>query len=83
MADEVLTDSQLIALSQGGKAQIVQVILPKDDCTLQEQALQGAWPSSRAHRRWSAASALAPPLPGAGCPNRTTTKPTRSPLAWP
>jgi hypothetical protein len=42
MADEVLTDSQLIALSQGGKAQIVQVILPKDDCTLQEQALQGA-----------------------------------------
>ncbi|MCT7085130.1 hypothetical protein, partial [Salmonella enterica] len=42
MADETLTDSQLIALSQGGKAQIVQVILPKDDCTLQQQALQGA-----------------------------------------
>ena len=38
MADETLTDSQLIALSQGGKAQIVQVILPKDDCTLQQQA---------------------------------------------
>lgn len=42
MADERLTDSQLIALSQGGKAQIVQVILPKDDCKLQEQALQSA-----------------------------------------
>lgn len=42
MADETLTDSQLIALSQGGSAQIVQVILPKDDCKLQEQALQSA-----------------------------------------
>ena len=42
MADETLTDSQLIALSQGGAAQIVQVILPKEDCTLQEQALQSA-----------------------------------------
>lgn len=42
MADETLTDSQLIALSQGGTAQIVQVVLPKDDCKLQEQALQNA-----------------------------------------
>eukprot|EP01133_Synstelium_polycarpum_P006141 gene6141-7109_t len=42
LADETLTDSQLIALSQGGAAQIVQVILPKDDCKLQEQALQTA-----------------------------------------
>ncbi|NWD91036.1 virulence factor family protein, partial [Pseudomonas sp. K5002] len=39
LADETLTDSQLIALSQGGAAQIVQVILPKDDCKLQEQSV--------------------------------------------
>ena len=44
MADETLTDSQLLTLSQGGKAQIVQVVLPKDDCKLQEQALQDALP---------------------------------------
>ncbi|MEZ0521591.1 AcvB/VirJ family lysyl-phosphatidylglycerol hydrolase, partial [Pseudomonas sp. Env-66] len=42
MAEEILTDSQLIALSQGGAAQLVQVVLPKDDCALQEKALQGA-----------------------------------------
>ena len=42
MADASLTDHQLIALSQGGSAQIVQVILPKEDCKLQEQALQAA-----------------------------------------
>ena len=29
-------------MSRGGKAQLVQVILPKDDCTLQQQALQNA-----------------------------------------
>ncbi|AZD28009.1 virulence factor family protein [Pseudomonas chlororaphis] len=42
LADEALTDTQLLALSRGGVAQIVQVILPKDDCKLQEQALQNA-----------------------------------------
>ncbi len=62
MADETLADSQLLALSQGGKAQIVQVVLPKDDCKLQEQALQGALspaqgpcdPGQR-HRPWRSA----------------------------
>ncbi|QQZ43313.1 virulence factor family protein [Pseudomonas sp. SK3(2021)] len=42
LADEALTDTQLMALSRGGVAQIVQVILPKDDCKLQQQALQNA-----------------------------------------
>ncbi|OLF55447.1 virulence factor family protein [Pseudomonas chlororaphis] len=42
LADEALTDAQLTALSRGGAAQIVQVILPKDDCKAQEQALQTA-----------------------------------------
>ena len=39
-AEEALTDKQLTALSRGGKAQLVQVILPKGDCVLQQQALQ-------------------------------------------
>ena len=30
-AEEALNDKQLLALSRGGKAQLVQVILPKDD----------------------------------------------------
>ncbi|MGE7957681.1 virulence factor family protein [Pseudomonas sp. NPDC089530] len=42
LADEALTDTQLMALSRGGAAQIIQVILPKDDCKAQEQALQNA-----------------------------------------
>ena len=41
-AEEALNDKQLMALSRAGKAQLVQVILPKDDCTLQQQALQTA-----------------------------------------
>ncbi|MGO2452356.1 virulence factor family protein [Pseudomonas taetrolens] len=41
-AKEALNDKQLLALSRSGDAQLVQVILPKDDCTLQQQALQGA-----------------------------------------
>jgi len=31
-ADQALTDTQLMALSRGGKAELVQVILPKEDC---------------------------------------------------
>ena len=41
-AEEALNDKQLLALSRSGGAQLVQVILPKDDCTSQQQALQGA-----------------------------------------
>ncbi|NBA95800.1 virulence factor family protein [Pseudomonas sp. R5(2019)] len=41
-AEDALNPKQLLNLSQSGSAQIVQVILPKDDCTLQQQALQGA-----------------------------------------
>jgi len=42
LADATLSDNQLLALSRGGAAQIVQVIVPKDDCKAQEQALQNA-----------------------------------------
>ena len=41
-ADQALNDKQLLALSRGGAAQLVQVIVPKADCTLQQQALQSA-----------------------------------------
>ncbi|WP_264311954.1 virulence factor family protein [Pseudomonas putida] len=37
--DQALTDKQLLDLSQAGEAQLVQVILPPNDCTLQQQAL--------------------------------------------
>ncbi|CAD5198319.1 virulence factor family protein [Pseudomonas sp. FEN] len=42
LAEEALSDKQLSALSRGGAAQIVQVILPKDDCKLQQKALDSA-----------------------------------------
>lgn len=42
LADEGLTDKQLLALSQDGSAQVVQVTLPKDDCALQEKTLTAA-----------------------------------------
>ena len=42
LAEDALSDKQLTALSRGGSARIVQVILPKDDCTLQQQALTTA-----------------------------------------
>ncbi len=38
-AEQRLSDAQLRDLSQDASAQIVQVILPKDDCVLQSQAL--------------------------------------------
>ena len=37
--DQALTDKQLLDLSQAGEAQLVQVILPPNDCTRQQQAL--------------------------------------------
>lgn len=40
-AEQKLNDQQLLTLSRGGAAQIVQVILPKD-CVLQGRALQSA-----------------------------------------
>ncbi|WP_397449394.1 virulence factor family protein [Pseudomonas sp. NA-150] len=42
LADEGLTEKQLLALSQDGFAQVVQVTLPKDDCALQEKTLTAA-----------------------------------------
>ncbi|WP_017902818.1 virulence factor family protein [Pseudomonas asplenii] len=42
LAEDALSDKQLAALSRGGAAQIVQVILPKDDCKLQQAALDAA-----------------------------------------
>ncbi|PSS48195.1 virulence factor family protein [Pseudomonas sp. BBP2017] len=40
--DQALTDKQLLNLSQSGEAQLIQVILPPADCTLQHTALQQA-----------------------------------------
>lgn len=40
--DQALTDKQLLNLAQSGEAQMVQVILPPADCTLQQNALQQA-----------------------------------------
>lgn len=37
--DQALTDKQLLDLSRAGEAQLVQVILPPNDCTRQQQAL--------------------------------------------
>ncbi|MBV6288491.1 virulence factor family protein [Pseudomonas aegrilactucae] len=40
--DQALSDKQLLDLSQSADAQLVQVILPPSDCTLQQQSLQQA-----------------------------------------
>lgn len=42
LSEDALSDKQLAALSRGGSARIVQVILPKDDCALQQTALASA-----------------------------------------
>jgi type IV secretory pathway VirJ component len=39
-ADKLLSDNQLLDLSQSSSAQMIQVILPADDCIAQAQALQ-------------------------------------------
>jgi type IV secretory pathway VirJ component len=40
--DQALTDKQLLDLSQAAEAQLVQVILPPNDCTKQQQAMDQA-----------------------------------------
>ncbi|WP_085675661.1 MULTISPECIES: virulence factor family protein [unclassified Pseudomonas] len=40
--DQALTDKQLLDLSQAAEAQLVQVILPPNDCAKQQQALDQA-----------------------------------------
>ena len=40
--DQVLTDKQLLDLSQAGAAQLVQVVLPTDDCARRQQTLNSA-----------------------------------------
>ncbi|NIE77562.1 virulence factor family protein [Pantoea sp. Tr-811] len=40
--DQALTDKQLLDLSQAGEAQLVQVILPPNDCAKQQQAMDQA-----------------------------------------
>ncbi|HCV38644.1 virulence factor family protein [Pseudomonas sp. SAR267] len=40
--DQALSDKQLLDLSQAGEAQLVQVILPPNDCTRQQQAMDQA-----------------------------------------
>ena len=40
--DQALTDRQLLDLAQAGEAQLVQVILPPNDCSKQQQALDQA-----------------------------------------
>ncbi len=42
LAEDALSDTQLYALSRSGAALIVQVILPKDNCVLQQKALDSA-----------------------------------------
>jgi len=42
LAEDALSDTQLSALSRSGAALIVQVILPKDNCVLQQKALDSA-----------------------------------------
>jgi type IV secretory pathway VirJ component len=41
-ADDLLSDKQLQALSQDASARIIQVVLPKDDCTLQQKTFSEA-----------------------------------------
>ena len=40
--DQALTDKQLLDLAQAGEAQLVQVILPTNDCSKQQQAMDQA-----------------------------------------
>ena len=40
--DQALTDRQLLDLAQAGEAQLVQVIVPPNDCSKQQQALDQA-----------------------------------------
>ncbi|MFJ4144319.1 virulence factor family protein [Pseudomonas sp. NPDC089734] len=41
-ADEMLSDKQLLAIGKDASARIVQVVLPKDDCVLQQKTFQAA-----------------------------------------
>ncbi|MET0949896.1 MAG: AcvB/VirJ family lysyl-phosphatidylglycerol hydrolase, partial [Pseudomonas sp.] len=41
-ADDLLTDKQLQALSQDAAARIIQVVLPKDNCVLQQKTFNDA-----------------------------------------
>jgi type IV secretory pathway VirJ component len=41
-AEEALSEKQLLALSRDASAQIVQVVVPKDDCALQDQTFKQA-----------------------------------------
>jgi type IV secretory pathway VirJ component len=40
--DDALTEKQVLALSYDASAQVIQVVLPKDDCQLQEKAFSAA-----------------------------------------
>ncbi|EGH40921.1 virulence, partial [Pseudomonas syringae pv. pisi str. 1704B] len=39
-AEDMLTDKQLLAISKDASARIIQVVLPKDDCVLQQKTFQ-------------------------------------------
>ncbi|MCJ2371814.1 AcvB/VirJ family lysyl-phosphatidylglycerol hydrolase [Pseudomonas sp. RGM 3321] len=41
-AEEMLSDKQLLAISKDASARIIQVVLPKDDCVLQQKTFQEA-----------------------------------------
>ena len=41
-AEDLLSDKQLLALSQDASARIIQVVLPKDNCVLQQQTFKDA-----------------------------------------
>lgn len=50
--DQALTDKQLLDLSQAGEAQLVQVILPPNDCSKQQQVMDQALAALPENRRW-------------------------------
>lgn len=41
-AEELLSDKQLLALSQDASARIIQVVLPKENCVLQQETFKNA-----------------------------------------
>ena len=77
--DQALSDKQLLDLAQAGEAQLVQVILPPNDCSKQQQALDQALKQLPANPTWSPVSDLVPPRPGAGWPGRAMTRPAPFP----
>ncbi|MEF9673724.1 hypothetical protein QNM99_22230 [Pseudomonas sp. PCH446] len=78
LAEDALSDTQLSALSRSGAALIVQVILPKDNCTLQQKALDSALQQLQGPATLVSGVGRAHPWPGTGWRPRPTTRPRPS-----